>query len=258
MTEVKERMLSRGAVRFDGLTKRFGDTTILNHLHADIMPGQVVAIIGPSGAGKTTLLRALNWLEPPDEGTITCSDVSITAGNADRELLKRFRAKSAMVFQHYNLFSNMTALNNVTLGLRRVLHYDKQSAERKGMALLDRVGLADFADHYPSRLSGGQQQRVGIARALAMNPEYLLFDEPTSALDPEWVGEVLHVMRNIADEGMTMVVVSHEMRFVRKIANRVLFLEQGHIVEDGSPDQLFRHPQHQRTAEFLAQAFEDL
>ncbi|WP_055426762.1 amino acid ABC transporter ATP-binding protein [Bifidobacterium aesculapii] len=254
-TEASKTGLGKGGISVESLTKRFGDNTILDALSVDVLPGQTVAVIGPSGAGKTTFLRTLNWLEKPDEGSITCNDVTIHAGDEDSRLLSQFRSKSAMVFQHYNLFSNMTALGNVSIGMRRVLGMDRKTAEDKAHELLDRVGLTDVADHYPSQLSGGQQQRVGIARALAMDPEYILFDEPTSALDPEWVGEVLKVMRGIADDGITMIVVSHEMRFVRNIASRVLFLEGGHIVEDGTPAEIFDHPRQERTRQFLSEAF---
>ena len=237
-----------------GLKKSFGANTVLNGIDLRIEKGEIVTIIGPSGAGKTTLLRTLNWLEVPDEGTVSISGASIDAKTATKKQISALRSKSAMVFQHYNLFANRTALQNVTESLICVKKMDKAQARDRGLALLDRVGLLDKADTYPSFLSGGQQQRVGIARALAVDPDVILFDEPTSALDPEWVGEVLSVMNEIAREGMTMVVVSHEMRFVQSVSTRVVLLDGGSILEDGAPDDLLLHPQHERTKLFLRQA----
>lgn len=240
-------------IRIHGLKKSFGENTVLNGVDLDVCKGEIVTLIGPSGAGKTTLLRTLNWLEAPDEGTIAISDVAVDAKTITKKQISKLRSKSAMVFQHYNLFNNHTALENVTQSLICVKKMNKKDAQDRGRELLDRVGLLDKADAYPSFLSGGQQQRVGIARALAVEPEVILFDEPTSALDPEWVGEVLSVMNEIAKAGMTMIVVSHEMRFVQRIATRVVLLDGGVIVEDGTPGSLFQHPRHERTKQFLRQ-----
>ena len=204
--------------------------------------------------GRPNDLSSLNWLDVPDSGKIRIDNVTVDAEHVTRKDIRALRSKTAMVFQHYNLFNNKTALENVTESLILVKKLSRDKAEKKGREYLARVGLADKADAYPSFLSGGQQQRVGIARALAVDPSVILFDEPTSALDPEWVNEVLTVMTKIAREGMTMVVVSHEMRFVRNVSTRVLLLDDGIILEDGDPDQVFRHPKHERTVQFLHQA----
>ncbi len=237
-----------------GLKKAYGAVKVLQGIDLHIEKGEVVTLIGPSGAGKTTLLRMLNWLEKPDAGEITLAGSTIHADHATKKDISMLRAQSAMVFQHYNLFRNKTALQNVTESLIQVKKMNRRQAEEIGVTLLNRVGLMDKRDEYPSRLSGGQQQRVGIARALAVEPKVMLFDEPTSALDPEWVGEVLSVMNQIAADGMTMVVVSHEMRFVRSVSSRVLFLDEGLILEDGPPEQIFEYPQTERTRRFLSQA----
>lgn len=234
-----------------GLKKSFGDNHVLRGVDLKVEKGEIVTMIGPSGAGKTTLLRSLNWLDAPDAGTIRIDDAEIDAARAGKKAVKRLRSKTAMVFQHYNLFNNKTALENVTESLIMVKKLSKEAANTRGKQLLDRVGLSDKYNAYPSFLSGGQQQRVGIARALAVDPRVILFDEPTSALDPEWVNEVLTVMTEIAREGMTMVVVSHEMRFVRDVSTRVLLLDGGQILEDGTPEQVFKNPQHERAQQFL-------
>ncbi len=234
-----------------GLKKSFGDNHVLQGVDLKVEKGEIVTMIGPSGAGKTTLLRSLNWLDAPDAGVIRIDDAEIDAARATKKAVKRLRSKTAMVFQHYNLFNNKTALENVTESLIMVKKLSKEAANTRGKELLDRVGLSDKYNAYPSFLSGGQQQRVGIARALAVDPKVILFDEPTSALDPEWVNEVLTVMTEIAREGMTMVVVSHEMRFVRDVSTRVLLLDDGQILEDGTPAQVFKNPRHERAQQFL-------
>jgi L-cystine transport system ATP-binding protein len=236
----------------ENIHKTYGTNAVLRGIGMTIADGEVVTLIGPSGAGKTTLLRMLNWLEKPDRGSITISEVKVDAERATKPKVSALRTKTSMVFQHYFLFNNLTALQNITLSLLRVKKMHARRAEEIGLGLLERVGLADKRDEYPSRLSGGQQQRVGIARALAVEPEIMLFDEPTSALDPEWVGEVLTVMNEIAAGGMTMLVVTHEMRFAREVADRVLFLDEGVIMEDGKPGDIFSHPAHERTKRFLS------
>lgn len=241
-------------ISVQGLCKSFGDNHVLRGVDLEIRKGEIVTMIGPSGAGKTTLLRAMNWLDAPDAGTITIDGATIRAERASKRDIRALRSKTAMVFQHYNLFNNKTALENVTESLLLVRKLSRAEAEKRGKELLDRVGLSDKANAYPSFLSGGQQQRVGIARALAVDPKVILFDEPTSALDPEWVSEALTVMTEIARDGMTMIVVSHEMRFVQSVATRVLLLADGGIVEDGTPDEVLLHPRHPRAQRFLEQA----
>ena len=233
------------------LVKHFGRGSIraLDGVSADIHTGEVVVIIGPSGSGKSTLLRCLNLLERPTGGTITFRGVDITDPKVNIDL---HRQKMGMVFQHFNLFPHMTILENMTLAPVKLLGKSRQEAEGKALALLDRVGLADRAAAYPSQLSGGQKQRIAIVRALCMEPEVMLFDEPTSALDPEMVGEVLEVMKELAQEGMTMVVVTHEMGFAREVGTRVLFMDGGVIVEENSPDRLFGAPESERLKTFLA------
>ena len=221
----------------------------LNGVSNDIKRGEVVVVIGPSGSGKSTFLRCLNLLELPTGGTITFEGVDITDPKVNINL---HRQKMGMVFQHFNLFPNMTVLRNMTVAPVELHKKSKAEAEAMAMELLKRVGLADRANAYPSQLSGGQKQRVAIVRALCMEPQVMLFDEPTSALDPEMVGEVLEVMKNLAHEGMTMVVVTHEMGFAREVADRVIFMDGGQIVEEGTPDQIFSNPQNPRTQEFLA------
>ena len=226
-----------------------GDVKALDGVTADVYKGDVIAVIGPSGGGKSTFLRSLNLLETPTSGSILFNGVDITGKKVDLPL---HRQKMGMVFQHFNLFPNKTVLENLTMAPIKIKKTPKAEAEAKAMALLQRVGLADRADDYPAQLSGGQKQRVAIVRALAMEPEVMLFDEPTSALDPEMVGEVLEVMRGLAQEGMTMVVVTHEMGFAREVADRVIFMDSGAIVEENIPAELFDHPQEPRTQAFLS------
>ena len=221
----------------------------LDGVSADIERGEVVVVIGPSGSGKSTFLRSLNLLEVPTAGSIVVDGADITDPAND---INKYRQKMGMVFQHFNLFPHMTILRNMTLAPMKLLHNSKEEAESKAMELLKRVDLADRALAYPSQLSGGQKQRIAIVRALMMEPEIMLFDEPTSALDPEMVGEVLEVMKELAHEGMTMVVVTHEMGFAREVGNRVLFMAGGKLLEEGTPEQIFEHPQNPRLKDFLA------
>ena len=233
-----------------GLEKHFdgGSLKALRGVDADIKRGEVVVVIGPSGSGKSTFLRCLNLLETPTKGTVTVEGVDITNPKVN---INKHREKMGMVFQHFNLFPHMTILRNMTLAPMKILKKSKAEAEAKAMELLKRVGLAERANAYPSQLSGGQKQRIAIVRALCMEPQVMLFDEPTSALDPEMVGEVLDVMKQLAQEGMTMVVVTHEMGFAREVADRVLFMDEGVIVEEGTPEQIFTDPQNPRTKDFL-------
>jgi len=236
-----------------GVRKSFGDHLVLRDIAFDVPAGTVTAVIGPSGSGKTTVLRTLNALDQADAGVITIGDVSVDfAAVPDRAVLTRFRAQSGMVFQSHNLFPHMTVLQNVIEGPVVAQRRPKQEARDEALRLLEQVGLAEKAGQYPYQLSGGQQQRVGIARALALRPKLMLFDEPTSALDPELVGEVLDVMRGLARDGMTMVVVTHEMGFAREVADAVVFLDQGRIIESGPPEQVLSAPSHERTRAFLS------
>jgi len=230
------------------LTKTYGENVIFQHLDLTVNEGDTIVIIGPSGTGKSTLLRCVNLLTRPNDGQIWLDDLEITAKGTNED---QVRQHIGMVFQNFLLFNHLTALGNVKLGLTKVKHMSDEAATVKAMRELTRVGLADRADHYPGQLSGGQQQRVGIARALAMDPRIMLFDEPTSALDPELIGEVLEVMRQLSLDGMTMLVVTHEMGFAREVADRIVFMEKGYIVEEGSPDEMFNHPKFPRTREFL-------
>ena len=231
------------------LSKSFGDHLVLNDISEHIYPGEKVVIIGPSGSGKSTFLRCLNQMELPSSGVISFDGVEITDPKVNIDLIRR---KMGMVFQHFNLFPNMTIRKNITLAPVRTGLMKQAEADELAMQLLKRVGLEEKADAYPGQLSGGQKQRIAIVRALAMNPKLMLFDEPTSALDPEMVGEVLEVMKELAHEGMTMVVVTHEMGFAREVGNRILFMDEGKIVEQGTPDEVFNHPQHPRLQEFLS------
>ena len=231
------------------LSKSFGSHLVLDDISEHIYPGEKVVIIGPSGSGKSTCLRCLNQMEIPSSGTITFDGVDITDPKINIDLVRR---KMGMVFQHFNLFNNMTIRKNITLAPIRTKLMTKEEANDTATQLLKRVGLEEKADAYPSQLSGGQKQRIAIVRALAMNPKLMLFDEPTSALDPEMVGEVLEVMKELAEDGMTMAVVTHEMGFAREVGNRVLFMDQGKIVEQAPPAELFGDPKHPRLQEFLS------
>ena len=238
-------------IQVENLQKYYkgGEIKALDGVNADIRRGKVVVVIGPSGSGKSTFLRCLNLLEIPTGGTIRLDGTDITDPKNDINL---YRQKMGMVFQHFNLFPHMTILKNMTLAPMKLLRRSQAEAEKKAMELLARVGLADRANSYPSQLSGGQKQRVAIVRALMMEPEVMLFDEPTSALDPEMVGEVLEVMRDLAKDGMTMVVVTHEMGFAREVANHVMFMADGKLLEEGSPEEIFSHPKNPRLQDFLA------
>ncbi len=235
-------------VSIQHLSKRFGDNEVLKDVNIEVAKGEVVVVLGPSGSGKSTMLRCINLLEKPTGGHIFIEGKEITDPKTD---VNKLREHVGMVFQQFNLFPQLTALKNVMLAQRKVLKRSKEEAERIALFELDRVGLADRADYFPAQLSGGQQQRVAIARALAMEPHVMLFDEATSALDPELVRGVLDVMRSLAEEGMTMVVVTHEMQFARDVADRVIFMEGGVVVEEGTPDEVFNHPKHERTKNFL-------
>ena len=230
------------------LVKRFGNLTILNGISETIADGEKIVIIGPSGAGKSTFLRCLNLLEKPDSGSIIFDGQDITAKDTD---INKIRQKMNMVFQHFNLFPHLTVMQNITLAPVTLKLQGEEEAKEQALSLLARIGLADKADAYPSSLSGGQKQRIAIVRSLAMNPKVILFDEPTSALDPEMVGEVLALMKDLAKEGMTMVVVTHEMGFAREVATRVLFMDGGLIAEHGSPDAIFQAPKSDRLKQFL-------
>ena len=231
------------------LKKHFGQLEVLNGIDEEISRGEVVAIIGPSGSGKSTFLRCLNLLEEATDGEIIVNGEKINDPKVNVNLV---RQKMGMVFQHFNLFPHLSIIDNVTLAPTLLKKMSKEDAKNRAMQLLERVGLADKANAYPAQLSGGQKQRVAIARALAMNPEIMLFDEPTSALDPEMVGEVLDVIKDLAKTGMTMVIVTHEMGFAREVASRVLFIDQGIIMEEGTPDEVFNNPQNERTKLFLS------
>lgn len=235
-------------IKVEGLEKSFGDVEVLKGIDLEIDRGDVVVIIGPSGSGKSTFLRTLNLLEQPTGGRILFEGVDITDKKVN---INVHRQKMGMVFQQFNLFPHMTILKNMTIAPMKLLKMSKADAEAKAMQLLERVGLADRASAYPSQLSGGQKQRIAIVRALCMSPDVMLFDEPTSALDPEMVGEVLDVMKDLAKDGMTMAVVTHEMGFAREVGNRVLFIDDGVIIEQGTPEQIFDNPQNPRLKDFL-------
>lgn len=236
-------------IKTEALQKYFGNVAALDGVNTEIKKGEVVAVIGPSGSGKSTFLRCLNLLEQPTGGTVLFEGVDITNPKND---INSYRQKMGMVFQHFNLFHHKNVIDNMTLAPIKLLKKSKEKAEANAMELLKRVGLADKAKAYPSKLSGGQKQRIAIVRALAMNPDVMLFDEPTSALDPEMVGEVLQVMKELAAEGMTMVVVTHEMGFAREVATRVIFMDEGKLIEQAPPEEFFRSPKNLRLKEFLS------
>ena len=236
-------------IEVKNLEKSFGKFRVLKGINEKVKDGEVVCIIGPSGSGKSTFLRCLNLLEEPTGGDVILDGEKINAAGVDIDVI---REKLGMVFQNFNLFPHMTVMGNITLAPIKVKGQAQTEAEETARRLLETVGLSDKADSYPSSLSGGQKQRVAIARALAMNPEIMLFDEPTSALDPEMVGEVLAVMKSLAEDGMTMIIVTHEMGFAREVADRVLFIDQGVVLEQGTPEELFGNPQHERTKSFLS------
>ncbi|TXK83871.1 amino acid ABC transporter ATP-binding protein [Paenibacillus sp. N3.4] len=238
-------------IQLKGIRKSFGKLEVLKGIDLSVNKGDVVAVLGPSGSGKTTLLRCINFLERADGGEIIIGDTCVSCKKTSKKDILAIRKKTAMVFQSYNLFHNKTALENVMEGLVIVRSMRKQDAMEIGKQLLIKVGLEDKLDAYPSQLSGGQRQRVGIARALALNPEVILFDEPTSALDPELVGEVLAVMKKVAQEGITMIVVTHEMSFAYNVANKVILMDEGVVVEEGAPSELFHNPKEERTKRFL-------
>ena len=240
--------MTESKIKVTGLKKSFGENHVLKGIDIEINAGEVVCVIGPSGSGKSTFLRCLNRLEEPTSGQVIFEGKDICSKGQDITVL---RQKMGMVFQQFNLFNNLTVLENIMAGPKLVKKQDEEQAKAAAIKLLKRVGLTDKADEYPSKLSGGQKQRIAIVRALAMEPDVMLFDEPTSALDPEMVGEVLKVMQDLASTGITMVVVTHEMGFAKKVGTRVLFIDDGQILEDGTPEQIFEHPQNPRTQNFL-------
>lgn len=244
-------------VELKNIHKAYGNNQVLKGIGLQVQKGEVVVILGPSGSGKTTLLRSINFLDHADSGSITVDDLTIDCACASKKEILSIRRKTAMVFQHYNLFNNKTVLENVMEGLIIAQKMPKEEAREKSLTMLRRVGMEEKIDVYPAQISGGQQQRVGIARALVLNPDIILFDEPTSALDPEMVGEVLECIKGVAQEGITMIVVTHEMGFAREVANRVIFIEGGNIVEEGSPNDVFNHPKQERTRQFFSRITRD-
>ena len=235
-------------INITNLHKNFGDLEVLKNISTEIKKGEIISIIGPSGSGKSTFLRCINKLEEPSSGHIYIDGMDLMDKNTD---INKIRERVGMVFQHFNLFPNMTVLDNLTLSPIMVKKESKEEAEKYALSLLEKVGLSDKANSYPTQLSGGQKQRIAIARALAMKPEVILFDEPTSALDPEMIKEVLDVMRDLAKEGMTMLIVTHEMGFARNVGNRILFMDKGEIIEDCSPKEFFENPTNERIKDFL-------
>lgn len=238
-------------IELKNVKKSFGHLKVLQGVSLTVNEGEVIVILGPSGSGKTTLLRTINFLEKADEGTLSIGNTKVDLHSAKKKEILEVRRKTAMVFQSYNLFANKTALENITEGLITARKISKAEAEKRALEELKKVGLEDRADYYPSQLSGGQQQRIGIARAVALDAEVILFDEPTSALDPELVGETLQIIKNVAKEGHTMIVVTHEMSFAEEVADKVVFMDGGYIVEEGSPREIFYNPKEERTRKFL-------
>ena len=248
LTQIKKEINTNEMIKIKNLKKSYGKLEVLKGISTEIKEGEVISIIGPSGSGKSTFLRCINRLEEPTSGEIKINNKNILERKVD---INKIREEVGMVFQHFNLYPHKTVLENITLGPIRLKKMPKAEAEKLAIELLEKVGLADKKDVYPNKLSGGQKQRVAIARALAMNPKVILFDEPTSALDPEMIGEVLEVMRELANAGMTMIVVTHEMGFARNVANRVFFMDEGYILEDAKPQDLFDNPKTERAREFL-------
>lgn len=238
-------------LQLDHIYKSYGDHHVLKDINLHVNQGDVVSLIGPSGTGKTTLLRTINYLEPADKGTITINGISVNTEKAKQSDIIKLRRQTAMVFQNYSLFRNKTVLENVTEGLTIVQGKSKEEAEEIAIREISRVGMSDNVDKYPYQLSGGQQQRIGIARAMALNPSVILLDEPTSSLDPERSAEVMRILQKLAELGTTMLITTHEMEFAKHVSNKVVFMENGHIVEEGSPDQIFQNPVEERTRQFV-------
>ncbi len=238
-------------IKISNLHKSFNGVEVLKGINLDIRKGEVVAVIGPSGTGKSTLLRCMNFLEKPEKGIIEIEDLKVDVEKATKQQIHELRLNTSMVFQSYNLFKNKTALENIMEPLIIVKKMDKDKAKERALSILKQVGLEDKKDYYPSKLSGGQQQRVGIGRAMAVDPKIMLFDEPTSALDPELVGEVLEVIKKLAEQDTTMIIVTHEMRFAKSAADKVIFMDDGNIIEQGTPEEVFNNPKNERTIKFL-------
>lgn len=238
-------------IKISNLHKSFNGVEVLKGINLDIKKGEVVAVIGPSGTGKSTLLRCMNFLEKPEKGIIEIEDLKVDVEKATKQQIHELRLNTSMVFQSYNLFKNKTALENIMEPLIIVKKMDKDKAKERALSILKQVGLEDKKDYYPSKLSGGQQQRIGIGRAIAVDPKIMLFDEPTSALDPELVGEVLEVIKKLAEQDTTMIIVTHEMRFAESAADKVIFMDGGNIVEQGTPEEVFNNPKNERTIKFL-------
>lgn len=243
-------------IKIHNINKYFSRNHVLKGIDLTVNKGEVVVILGPSGSGKSTLLRSINYLEPPTSGVIEINDLHVDAEKASKKDIRELRMVTAMVFQQYNLFKNLTALQNVMIGLTDVKKIDREKAKSLSEELLQKVGMADRIEYYPSQLSGGQQQRVAIARALALKPEVILFDEPTSALDPELVGEVLNTIKKVASEGNTMIIVTHEMSFAYDVADKIVFLDEGTIIEEGDAKKIFTNPEKERTKQFLGRTLQ--